>query len=419
MKFEMFDDTFLRQLEEFIGDADVTLFRNCLLFAREISIIGERLVKSDFLFKSCLVRATKVVKEIEKRNDEGNSSLRWVTAEELNILNDAIEYMRKLISDSNDMVNGIDVTGCQIPQNIILLFESYNHVLSQIKGVIPLSCLKAIGSIINDEAKNKSFHFVCKYRKDMKALLSDIERFKDGIDAFNEWIHDMGHYLVQIDKILPSRNNNNVQMMEENVHRLDALLDGVRLLKIGLRMSLHGDDIMGSFKEEQNYHSYEPYKVFHKLRYCFVEKDIIWDDGQSAFWGKVLYAPGIEFVAMNLYSNAVKYLAKFPGEKRIITRFTQCEDGVEIIVESYGPIVTEDELEKISYSIYRASSVCAYRGSGRGLCRVRKICEAAGYRFSINVKRDKGWNDKFMPFVVRILIPKEFQITLPSHSTWE
>lgn len=416
---EMFDESFLRQLVRFTGEGGGRAFQKCTETVRAIQRIGKRLLENDYNFKECLRRASKAVKDVE-RTEDADSVLRKVTSSNGKILNDAIDDIRRMISEANDLVNSIDLEDVQLPLDVIHTFEKYDDLLPKIGDrtvTYSLANLKLITTILENKGNDGSFYFVCRYRREIRALTVEIDCLKEGIEVFNEWIHDMGHYLVQIDKIMPSRNGNDIQMLESDIHRLDALLEGVRLLKIGLQTSLQNDDVMKSLvdkplNENQKTHSCEPYKIFHKLRYCFSEKDIIWDDGQGMFWGKVIAAPGIEFVAMNLYSNAVKYLSRFPGERKIITRFTQLRDGLEIVMESYGPLVTDDELQKISYqSQYRGSSALGYKGTGRGLCRVRKICESAGYLFTVDMRRDNIMYGSFAPFVTRIFIPQKYQVS--------
>ena len=272
-----------------------------------------------------------------------------------------------------------------------------------------LEKLRRINEIRQDPKLGGDFSLIVKYRNLIHNLQEEVERIRVAIDEFNEWIHDMGHYLVQIDKMLPLKTASDSIVLETDLHMLDALFSGIQLIEMGLIMALRDDDDISTFYKEQKAHPYEPYKVFHKMRHIYTEKGIIWNSGDNEFWGKVEYADGVEFVAMNLYTNAVKYLEKFPGAKEIKTEFIQTEEGLEIQVSSYGPIPTVDELSRISYEKFRAKSVENYKGTGRGLCRVRKICEDAGYRFDIYVERDKA-KGEFAPFVSKIFIPRKFQV---------
>ena len=413
MRLKNFDAAFFDGLDRLMGSVVADSFHAAVHALKEISRVTKRIENGEKPFRQHLAQAVETLKKV-MRNSDNDSGLLLLTAKANARINAAIMGIRALISEANEAVNGVNIDRLSCPARVIELFGTFNGILPRNAGrghyTFRLSELREIQVVANDPEMSDAFHFVCRYRRDVEAFFEEVDQFRTGVDAFNEWIHDMGHYLVQIDKLLPNRTDNDVQIMKSDAHTLDGLLSGVRLLKVGLQMSLHGDDITVSLRDEKKSHPYEPYKVFHKLRYCFDDKGVIWKEGERKFWGKVAPACGIEFAAMNLYSNAVKYLEHFQGEKIISTFFNQREDGLEILVESYGPLVDEGELNKISHQVFRASSASRYKGSGRGLWRVRKICEAAGYDFQVYTKKGKAQKWGFAPFVARILIPKHLQI---------
>lgn len=413
MQLKNFDAVFCDGLNRLMSQEVVNDFLAAVDALKEISGVTKRIERGEAPFRKHLAQAVETLKKVI-RDGDNDSELLLFSANANARIHASIIGIRALISEANEVVNGVNVDRLFCPTCLIKLFRKFNSILPKVTSpgrcIFRLSEIRKMQAVINDPEMSDAFHFVCRYRRDFEAFLSEVDQFRVGVDAFNEWIHDMGHYLVQIDNLLPNRADKDVQITKSDAHTLDGLLSGVRLLKVGLQMSLHGDDIMVSLRGEEKSHPYEPYKVFHKLRYCFVDKGIVWREGSRAFWGKVAPACGIEFAAMNLYSNAVKYVEHFQGEKAISTFFNQRESGLEILVESYGPLVDEEELRKISHQVFRASSASGYKGSGRGLWRVRKICEAAGYEFQVYTKKGRFQKGNFAPFVARIFIPKQLQM---------
>ena len=412
MQIDPFDTEFVARLSSCVGDKEAGSFCAAVVAFKGILSVIKKIESQERIFSQFLGRASKTVRRVE-RNSNGNSDLIYLSADANGCINDAIDGIRKLISEANEVVNSVDISDLSCPLCVCEIFNRFNDILpklgTDLEARFSLGALKKIRELLGDVTIGPVLSFVCRYRREFESFRAELNHVKIGISAFNEWIHDMGHYLVQIDKILPNRSSCDIQISRSDVLTLDGLLSGVRSLMIGLQLSLRGDDSITSLIDEEKKHPYEPYKVFHKMRYCFDDKQIAWEEGENKFWGKVSPASGIEFVAMNLYSNAVKYLSRFRGEKTISTFFRQHQDGLEILVESYGPMINEEELQRISYQVYRASSAGSYKGSGRGLLRVRKICEAAGYKFYVFTRNNKAKHG-FAPFVARIIIPKQYQV---------
>ena len=364
-------------------------------------------------FLKSISRAADILRKVSKISA---GELPRMSAKDIQRITDCVSEIRRLTTYANDIVNDVRMEDLIVASEIKSLFAKFDHLLPEAEDeeacLYSHEKLRTISALLADEKQGRQFGFVCKYRKPMREFIAEIALFKTGADEFNEWIHDMGHYLVQIDKIVPMPNANGAQMTIEDVHALEALFSGIKLMELGLQMSFRGDDSLLTFESESQSKPYEPYKVFDKLRHIYDEKGITWKHGDNPFWGKVAAAKGMEFAAMNLYTNAVKYLANFPGEKIVSTDFVQADDGLEIIISSYGPLPSESEEGNISrVPMFRAECAKLYKGTGRGLCRVRRICEAAGYRFSIAVKRDMTRYETFAPFEAHIFIPKRFQIS--------
>lgn len=411
MCFESFDDGFLQEVAASLGRDVAMRFFYCIKMVRETAKITKELETFESEFTKAIARAKKSIKSAYK---DSSDSLSKLPDADVILLNETISEIKRLTSKANYHVNNINVERLCIPDTVWEDFTKYDELLPPLEtsGVCLFrhDLLRKISQIREDPSQAKLFSLIAKYRKDLRKLRIVAAAYRFGINEFNQWIHDMGHYLTLIGRMRPRICGRDVQMLDEDLHTLDALFSGIRLLEMGLQMSLRGEDCFVGLSDHKQ-HPYEPYKVFHKLRYIYSEKGIIWRNGDTEFWGKVAPAKGIEFVAMNLYTNAVKYIENYPGPKEIATIFTQKDTGLEICIESYGPMPNEEEEQKISREPrFRASVAREYKGSGRGLCRVRRICEDAGYEFSINVLREKIRYAKFAPFVARIFIPKKYQI---------
>ncbi len=410
MDVSPFDASFFKKMSVAIGAFESSRVHACIDTVRVMPTIVQELVQKERMFRRSVTEAKDILRDIKRPQDE---NLPHISSNDVGVLYEVLAKIRKSTNEANDLVNSVELSNLVLPQTVTAFFDKFSELLpdSSTMGtsVFTLEKLRRINEIRQDPKLGGDFSLIVKYRNLIHNLQEEVERIRVAIDEFNEWIHDMGHYLVQIDKMLPLKTASDSIVLETDLHMLDALFSGIQLIEMGLIMALRDDDDISTFYKEQKAHPYEPYKVFHKMRHIYTEKGIIWNSGDNEFWGKVEYADGVEFVAMNLYTNAVKYLEKFPGAKEIKTEFIQTEEGLEIQVSSYGPIPTVDELSRISYEKFRAKSVENYKGTGRGLCRVRKICEDAGYRFDIYVERDKA-KGEFAPFVSKIFIPRKFQV---------
>lgn len=302
---------------------------------------------------------------------------------EVRAVRDLVDCLRALTTEANDLVNSPDSTRLSIPtaieEGLERIIDGGGNV-GQRDGCVPLKMV------------------LSQYR-------DTIDIYKNGVAAFNEWVHDVGHYMVRIDNALPTVDQ--AEICVDAVRSLDALTTELVLLKIDLMEQLGVSFSPVKLHSGKKSRWYEPYKVFHKHRYCYAESALKWCKGGIEFRRRAKTVGGVDFIAMNLYSNAVKYIKKYPGEKSIKTDFVQCPEGVEICVESYGPLVTVDELQKLGFaSGTRAAAAKSYRGAGRGLLRVRKVCEKAGYKVWFTSEKAYSCHRDFALFGAHILIPE-------------
>lgn len=369
-------------------------------------------VEIGLCFDDRLERVQKIVHNLLVQN--APSSLITIPNQNLICMNEIISDIRGKISEVSDIVNEIDMSPLTIPREIEdlqkVFYRSFNIKRAGATLHLSLEELKYISTLKDNLLGNNKFSLICQIQSMIKEYSTELSKIKSGIEEFNEWVHDMGHYLVQIDGVLPIMSSQIVQIPRDSLHTLDALLCGVGNLKIGLMLSISEGYYTSSYFgmiDGESY--YEPYKVFHKMRYCYGGEGIAWTDGPEKFRGKVKAVKGIEFVAMNIYSNAVKYLRDYKGEKNVKTSFVQRQDGLEILVESFGPRITHEELKRIGHEPFRGMAAQNYKGSGRGLYRVAKICSALGYELQVKSGPVDKEYQEYALFGVQILIPKKYQ----------
>lgn len=219
---------------------------------------------------------------------------------------------------------------------------------------------------------------------------------------FGSWIHDSRHYIDRLRSIVKSTMRGSVVV--RTIHAIDALQCALYVLK---RDFYYGYETSNSIKHQP----YEPYKLFHKFQYCFSEEfdNIDWRRSGDAEGARLQWVGGMETLVLNLYSNAVKYIPKDGLSYDVTTSFVRQQKGLLITVKSVGPFVPSGELEDIFKIGYRASTanIGSKSGSGRGLGRVKAVCDKAGYEVWADSERRSGLRSEWADFSVNIMIPQE------------
>ena len=103
----------------------------------------------------------------------------------------------------------------------------------------------------------------------IKCLGEELTDIQSQFALFDDWLHDVNHYMSRIQMVLPSSDE--LLMEVEAAHSLDALVDALRILKAEF------EDELGISKcaEEREWQApFEIYKLFHKYRYCFYTDDV-------------------------------------------------------------------------------------------------------------------------------------------------
>ena len=194
----------------------------------------------------------------------------------------------------------------------------------------------------------------------------------------------------------------------DDLHSLDALIEALRILKqefeedLGIRSS----NEVGISQNKQK--PFDVYKLFHKYRYCFYKDGVNFVTPQTQFRKRLRPTPGVGTIALNLYHNAVKYLAEYPGEHKIETYFKETAQGVDITISSMGPIVMPEELIHLGEKGFRTKAAREkHRGNGKGLARVIGVCKNSGFGYKFDSKCVSGCDKSFARFSATISIPSE------------
>lgn len=169
----------------------------------------------------------------------------------------------------------------------------------------------------------------------------------------------------------------------DSFHSIDALSSALVALRTEFSTLFGISCIIQDFGLRRS--AYEPYRLFHTYRYCYLNEGIEWKKDGSEFTRSARYVEGIESVALNLYANAVKYLSRYKGEKIVRTTFKEFGNHVEISISSMGPEIMPDEMPRILNGGYRARSVQnKYPGLGRGISRIKNLrrCRIWFFHFS-------------------------------------
>ena len=236
-------------------------------------------------------------------------------------------------------------------------------------------------------------------------LAESLGIIQDQFAQFDDWIHDVNHYMSRIQMLFPSSDGLSkcIKLHVDDLHSLDALVNALKILKSEFEEEV---GIANGSMEVLKQNPFEIYKLFHKYRYCFYRDNVYFVPSRKRFTRKVKPLPGIGTVALNLYHNAVKYLDGYPGRHDIFTEFEEKSDSVSVIISSMGPVVNKEECERLGEKGFRADAAKnSHRGNGRGLARVVKVCQNCGLTYNFSSDRTKVDEFGFANFTVTINIP--------------
>lgn len=340
-------------------------------------------------YDTTLKRLREVLKPVFKMADSVKQKGGWIDVDpvKIDMVKDIIQTLRELTNQTNAEVNRIPANELTIPS--LMRMMATNDLLGK-KG--DWSC---------DDANRGCFD-----KRVFLEVLKRIDGFKRKVKDFNQWVHDVNHFMVRLNNALPVDGQQKIAV--DQIHSIDALTIVFMLLKEELMRCfgmMKGNKLSNWGGQSTGYY---PYNLFHKHRQCYFDEGIAWKRGREDFRRKAKPAIGVDYVAMNVYANAIKYLRKYPGPKEVTTSFTTRDEGVEIIVSSFGPLVRCEDLPKLFECGFRtreARGLCM--GSGRGLHRVKTVCDAAGYKVWCTSDADVSHYKGFGLFGVHIFIPND------------
>ena len=367
--------------------------------------------KQSEAYDKVLLSLYRKIGKIANRTDytKRHGSLVEIKKDVIDRLNRDLDELDEISECCNAMVSDDDIWNLQIPDALTLFIDDMekrgfpvrkrSFVFSQ-ADLAKISKLMAGSELGLYAIPLKSAYSIWR-------IYVEYKKANESGDSFLRLIHDANHYMCRLRRFLGLTYNN--QFDVDTVHSVDALVGALCSLKVEFNQ-LHGKP-SGLDQEWETRTSYHPYRLFHKFRYCYWEEGIEWTPKGDKFNREAYYAKGIESVVLNIYSNAVKYLSKYKGERRVITSFYQKSDHVEIAVSSMGPVVKAEEKKRLMDAGYRAESVRdVYPGCGLGLFRIKNICAEAGYAFSVNQSEPID-RSGFALFVVTICIPNPCFLT--------
>ena len=315
-----------------------------------------------------------------------------------------IETLSSDIDAVNDLVNSFDYEGLSFSGFLKDAISDFDRRMDPFRpdgAVFSLENLRRAGEAL--AALDKGALQTTEQANEVRALQNDVDNILDKVLIFNEWVHDANHYMCRIQRAACSRDDGVVRV--DRIHSLDALVDALISLKRDIGEDLLGARSIPGAAEDWRY--YEPYRLFHKFRYCYWDEGADFQtDGENRNF-KVKYVRGMESLVLNIYSNAVKYLPD-EGEysRTVYTSFRETERGLAISVSSWGPVVEDGErghLGEVGFRARAARNMC--KGRGQGLSRIRKVCERAGYELTIDPAPAKGGG--YALFTIGVVIPRE------------
>lgn len=363
------------------------------------------LMKQSEAYDEVLLSLYRRIVKIARKTDytKRHGTLVVIKKDDIDRLNRDLDELNEISECCNAIVTDVDIWNIQIPFALSAFMDDLEKRGFPIRKGLRVFSQTDLGKISALMASSELglYGIPLKTAPAIWRLCVEYKKANESGDSFSQLIHDANHYMCRLRKFLELTYNNQFEV--DTIHSIDALIGALCSLKVEFN-ELCGK-ASGLDQEWQTRKSYRPYRLFHKFRYCYWGEGIKWIPGGEEFDREAYYARGIESAVLNIYSNAVKYLVKYQGERKVTTSFCQKGDYVEITVSSMGPVVKDEEKMRLTEDGYRAESVReVYPGNGRGLFRIKKVCDEAGYAFAVD-QLEPVDNSSFALFVVRICIP--------------
>ena len=222
-------------------------------------------------------------------------------------------------------------------------------------------------------------------------------------DSMNSWGHDSRAFIQNMYPIVRGYKGHIIH--SGDMHSLIALQDALDLMARMLFCEVAGKP------QRETFIVCELFKVFDKFKKCYRDDACaFWKRPDSGFHKSVRCVQGFEAVPLNLYANAFKYLPVNHSKANCIeVSFVEGKNGVDVIVSSVGPLVSEKDIPRLWETHFRAESayLATDDGYGLGLPKVYNLCRDSHFVPTITSEhRDcdaEGWG----LFTVKIHIPQD------------
>ena len=373
----------------------------------DITYVVDAVRKYSVEYDTCLLKLVRDVREMSKKisRDSNEESVVKFKKDDIEVLMDGIDSLSVLSERANEEVNAIDLCQLSVPKAVRDFIDAVHNVGYDAVAdarIISLEALQHVSRMMADSTVATHLIPFTRYAA-VRRVVEFLADCKSTIECFNQWVHDANHYMSRLRKCV--LNTHEGQMICGDFWSAEALVSALVVLKKEINEDIGVRNCPIENLTSKDY--YRPYKLFHRFRYCYFGEGVRWDRGSELFDRKAIYPRGVESIALNLYANAIKYLSRYPGDKVVATEFIQQSDSVRIGISSYGPVVPSCERDCISNDGFRASNVReVYPGKGKGLARVRRICERAGYQFRVEYGPISPICPDFERFTAVVTIPE-------------
>lgn len=235
----------------------------------------------------------------------------------------------------------------------------------------------------------------------------------DWIFTVGKFLHDIGQYVFGIANLLPVvRSGTSVMTFATaDLKSIKAFVSALKSLKRAFFSEIRGE----AYRERR---IFEPFPLIYKYRLCFqcgdVDISVIDNDKESRLGRhEMVEGPaGFEFIVLNIFSNAVKYLPLSPENRKIKVLLEKNDRGLQILVSSLGLHLGREEMRHLGERGFRGflARKNNKRGKGLGLSSIVAYIKAAGYEISFD-SGDEVQNiggGEYSMFSVCIKIPHQF-----------
>jgi hypothetical protein len=252
------------------------------------------------------------------------------------------------------------------------------------KRLIPKSSKNiVINPILSEKYFESIMHIINKTEKLQKNYIESTRFIKDvlhEVKSFNAQILAKAEEVeIKMDESSP-KVKKKVSSYIPNVKNIVALS-----YLISTRFSVYDATVNPDVLEYGNKSMVTIYKKFDKIKKCYSE-----EAQKKSIKTKLIGQSNLRFGAYPIFDilpflllqNAIKYS---PTGKEIEINFEENKNELKIMIKSYGPVVSKDEIDNIFTKGYRSklAQKAIKDGSGTGLFLAREICRVHGISIEV------------------------------------